>query len=198
MRFRFCGNNDCQDWLLAQISLLSKLTSIKMKVLCNECLNDIVDNNLNMQTITKIGSEAKLDSHHIRGIVSAIQFIFMSSSKYSTDCDTLSNELQQLGLPKEHSSALCKVYSENEERLQQVLKHQSLRLNRLNQIDYKIDTQFNGLSFKVKAPALEISVDIRNNMKNDKTSFHVSHQKLSALIYELKQSLQLMDDINVN
>jgi len=108
MRFRFCGQNDCQDWLLAQISLLSKLTSIKMKLLCNECLNDLIDKQMNMEKVMKIGSDAKLDAQDMKACVSAVVFVLSNSCKYKTDCETLSHELQQLGLPKEHSLSLCK------------------------------------------------------------------------------------------
>ena len=35
MKFRFCGGRDCPDWLLAEISTLSRLTSIKAKIVCS-------------------------------------------------------------------------------------------------------------------------------------------------------------------
>ncbi|CAG2171014.1 unnamed protein product [Oppiella nova] len=220
MRFRFCGQNDCQDWLLAQISSLSKLvttshtllsyicliltlivfsfkTSIKMKLLCNECVMDLIDNQMNFEKMVKVGSDAKLDTEDMKACISAVQYILSTSSKYNTDSETLSHELQQLGLPKEHSSSLCRVYSENFDRLQEALKQRSLRLSRLNAIEYKIDTQFNGSTHRVKAPALQISIDTLRDHMNEKTMFYVTHEKLSALLYELKQSLQLMDEISV-
>jgi COMM domain containing 4 len=39
----------------------------------------------------------------------------------------LSNELQQLGLPKEHSLAICKNYDDNQQKLEGLLKNTSLR-----------------------------------------------------------------------
>jgi len=39
----------------------------------------------------------------------------------------LETELHQLGLPKEHSNAICKVYSKDQKRLEQALKkHQQV------------------------------------------------------------------------
>lgn len=32
-RFRFCGDADCPDWVLAEINTLSRLSSVKLKLL---------------------------------------------------------------------------------------------------------------------------------------------------------------------
>jgi hypothetical protein len=45
-------------------------------------------------------SDAKFDIEDVKACVSALNFIFSSSSKHNIDSETLSNELQQLGLPK--------------------------------------------------------------------------------------------------
>ena len=50
--------------------------------------------------MVKIGTDAKLDAEDMKASVAAVQFILSSAAKYSTDSETLSNELQQLGLPK--------------------------------------------------------------------------------------------------
>ena len=34
MRFRFRGGGDCPDWVLAEISTISKLSSVKLKLVC--------------------------------------------------------------------------------------------------------------------------------------------------------------------
>uniref|UniRef100_A0A667YQN8 COMM domain containing 4 n=1 Tax=Myripristis murdjan TaxID=586833 RepID=A0A667YQN8_9TELE len=41
MRFRFCGDLDCPDWVLAEISTLAKISSVKMKLLCGQVLKDL-------------------------------------------------------------------------------------------------------------------------------------------------------------
>lgn len=38
----------------------------------------------------------------------------------------------QIGLPREHASALCKVYSDNLSQVTKVLKNESLQIGRLN------------------------------------------------------------------
>ena len=51
-------------------------------------------------------------------------------AKYETPSDVLENELYQLGLPKEHANALCKIYTKVRTTLEQKLIHQSLQCNR--------------------------------------------------------------------
>jgi len=41
----------------------------------------------------------------------------------------------QIGLPREHASALCKVYSDNLSQITKVLKSESLRIGRVNDVD---------------------------------------------------------------
>jgi len=41
----------------------------------------------------------------------------------------------QIGLPREHASALCKVYSDNLSQITKVLKNESLQIGRLSDVD---------------------------------------------------------------
>ena len=33
MRFEFCGNVDCPEWVLAEVSLLNRVSAIKLKLM---------------------------------------------------------------------------------------------------------------------------------------------------------------------
>lgn len=85
-----------------------------------------------------------------------MNFIIVNSTKYDTDSEVVSNELQQLGLPRgkhlfvifhwfiyfyriEHSIALCKVYSDNLSKLKTALKDQSIKCKNLKKKLYKYD-----------------------------------------------------------
>uniref|UniRef100_A0A2I3S8Y2 Uncharacterized protein n=1 Tax=Pan troglodytes TaxID=9598 RepID=A0A2I3S8Y2_PANTR len=37
-RFWFCGDLDCPDWVLAEISTLAKMSSVKLQLLCSQVL----------------------------------------------------------------------------------------------------------------------------------------------------------------
>lgn len=60
-------------------------------------------------------------------MIAALCFILTSAAKYDTSSTSLCSELQQLGLPKEHASALSKVYSDKVFDLKTALRDQSLR-----------------------------------------------------------------------
>lgn len=63
----------------------------------------------------------KNDLKPVKSAISCIRFILMNATRYQTDDATLSAELQQLGLPKEHSTAMCRVFSESSGRIAQHL-----------------------------------------------------------------------------
>ncbi|CAI8052848.1 COMM domain-containing protein 4 [Geodia barretti] len=127
MRFRFCGDLDCPDWLLAEISILSKLTSVKMKLLCAQVIKDILGDSIDYGKVGKLTADAKYEDSDIKAAIAALSFIFTSAAKHSVAGDTLDNELQQLGLPKENAGSVCKVYGDNIQKLTAALNDRSLR-----------------------------------------------------------------------
>nr|XP_022303853.1 COMM domain-containing protein 4-like isoform X4 [Crassostrea virginica] len=127
MKFRFCGDLDCPDWVLAEISILSKMTSIKMKLLCVQVIKDMLSEGIDYEKVYKITQDAKFELGDVKASIAALTFILSSAAKYHCDGETLSNELQQLGLPKEHASSLCKSYSDSLDKLQSHLRATSLR-----------------------------------------------------------------------
>lgn len=68
-----------------------------------------------------------LEIGDMKACVAALSFILSSSARYGVEEDALNNELQQLGLPKEHATALCKIYSENVSALVEKAAAESLR-----------------------------------------------------------------------
>ena len=63
----------------------------------------------------------------MKACVAALSFILSCSTRYGVEEDALNNELQQLGLPKEHATALCKIYNENVSAMTERAKAESLR-----------------------------------------------------------------------
>ena len=89
----------------------------------------IVGEELKTDKITKLANDSKLEVNDIKACISLIEFILSSGAKYNINSETLSSELQQLGLPKEHSTSICKVYNDKHDGLRELLKSQSLRCN---------------------------------------------------------------------
>ena len=57
-------------------------------------------NYIQFEKIEKISSDSKIDIDDVKSCLAALHFILTSASKYHVNSETLSSELQQLGLPK--------------------------------------------------------------------------------------------------
>lgn len=185
MRFRFCGDLDCPDWVLAEINILARLTSVKMKLLVNQVVKGLLNEEIDFQKVEKLTSDAKFDIGDIKASVAGIDFIISSATKHDVEPETLSNELQQLGLPKEHSSALCKVYESKQKDLHDESLKQSFRCSlSLQKVDWKINPA-------TISTGDERTVDIRlllvdpQSGKEETLSFTTAASKLKVLLYEL-------------
>ncbi|XP_063495103.1 COMM domain-containing protein 4 isoform X5 [Symphalangus syndactylus] len=108
-RFRFCGDLDCPDWVLAEISTLAKMSSVKLRLLCSQVLKELLGQGIDYEKILKLTADAKFESGDVKATVAVLSFILSSAAKHSVDGESLSSELQQLGLPKELLRSTCRA-----------------------------------------------------------------------------------------
>ncbi|GAB1604284.1 COMM domain-containing protein 4-like [Argonauta hians] len=198
MKFRFCGDLDCPDWVLAEINILSKLTSIKMRLLCGQVINSILSSDIDYEKVAKITADAKFDVGDIKASIAALCFIIRSAAKCDVDSDTLSNELQQLGLPKEHSTPLCKLYGDNVSKFQEQLRKQSLRLSQMDSVEWRVDYILSSKVLKtVNQPSIEICLRVQNpdTGATKPVIFNMSADKFRVFLNELKQVDAIMDNL---
>ena len=134
MKFRFCGGRDCPDWLLAEVSTVSRLTSIKAKLVCSKVCQALITDKKEDEVpdpvkLASLTADAKFTEADVQATVVALNFILASSAKYDCEAEAVISELQQLGLPKEHSSAIGKVFVDNKSALRSRLKQKSLKIS---------------------------------------------------------------------
>ncbi|XP_013385008.1 COMM domain-containing protein 4 [Lingula anatina] len=199
MRFHFCGDLDCPDWVLAEISILAKLTSIKMKLLCAQVMKDMLGSGIDYEKVYKLTTDAKFELGDVKASIAALTFIFSSAAKYSVEGEALSNELQQLGLPKEHSVALCKVYEDSLGKLQEELKFKSLRLSHLESAQWRVDYVIGSSKLKeLNEPAVQLRLKIRNPDTDqvEPVAFNLSADKFRVFLSELKQAQTAMEGLS--
>lgn len=199
MRFRFCGDLDCPDWVLAEISTLAKISSVKMKLLCAQVLKDLLGEGIDYQKITKLTSDAKFEIGDIKASIAVLSFILSSAAKHNVDGESLSSELQQLGLPKEHATGLCKSYEDKQTALQEKLKDCSLRLNRLDSVSWRVDYTLSSSELKeVNEPLIHLRFNVRNvdTGNLEPTVMSVSADKFRVLLTELRQAQTMMNSLN--
>ncbi|XP_052084460.1 COMM domain-containing protein 4-like [Mytilus californianus] len=199
MRFRFCGDLDCPDWVLAEISTLSKVTSVKIKLLCVQVIKDLLDVGIDYDKVYKLTADAKFETGDVKASVAVLSFILCSAAKYNVDGESLSNELQQLGLPKEHATALTKSYSDSLEKLQAQLRKHSLRLSQLDSVEWRVDYILSSSHLKnIDEPCVQLRLKVKDpNTDNVKpVTFTVTADKFRILLNELKQADSLMENLS--
>lgn len=104
----------------------------------------------------------------------ALVFILESSARHGVNESALSNELQQIGLPREHSQAICKVYCEHSSAITERLAQSSLRLSKL----IEATAIPSGSNFEVHLTSWQAIND-----QQQKNSFLVSRQQLELLVH---------------
>ncbi|XP_037538857.1 COMM domain-containing protein 4 [Nematolebias whitei] len=196
MRFRFCGDLDCPDWVLAEISTLAKISSVKMKLLCAQVLKDLMGEGIDYDKVAKLTADAKFESGDIKASVAVLSFILSSAAKHDVDSESLSSELQQLGLPKEHTTGLCKSYEDKHSALQDKLRETSLRLGRLDSVSWRVDYTLSSSDLReVNEPLLQLKLQTQNAEpgSSETTVVSVSADKFRVLLTELKQAQAMMN-----
>ncbi|XP_059473660.1 COMM domain-containing protein 4 isoform X1 [Neocloeon triangulifer] len=196
MRFRFCGDLDCPDWVLSEIITMSRLTSIKMKLLCQVVMASLLGDELDQDKAKKLTSDAKFDQSDLQGAVAALGFILRSASRYGVDSASLDSELQQLGLPRELAAALAKTHTDNNEKLSNHLSESSLRLSTLKSVSCakeSIKLPNNGGNVPVNTVRLNY---LDTDRKEEEVIFTLSQSQLQSLVKDLKTARSKMEELS--
>ncbi|XP_034181189.1 COMM domain-containing protein 4 [Osmia lignaria lignaria] len=181
MKFRFLGDGDCPDWLLAEINTLSRMTSIKIKILGQAVAKYLTEGELDEEKIKKITQDAKLEVNDAKAMVAALELMLTSSARYGVSATDLSSELQQLGLPREHSAAIARLYMDYSPRITAALSSQSLRVSRLSSIQV--------VSCDNSSPISTVSLKLKKLDGCDENStINISKDDVQVLLAELRMA----------
>ena len=187
---------DCPDWVLAEIQVLSKLTSIKLKLVVTEVIDAVIEKrDFDLDKLSNLTSGARIEVNEVRGVTAGIAFIVTSSAKYKTQKDVLSEELQQLGLPKEHATSLSKVYSDRQEALLSYLTITSQfhgHLASIKLVDKK--PKMSGARYSVDVPYVKLKFDIETPDGKQESHVCFTREDLDNVIQDL-ESLRAQSDI---
>eukprot|EP01132_Coremiostelium_polycephalum_P005832 gene5832-7258_t len=198
MKFKFCGELDAPDWLLREISTLSKITNIRIKLLTVQIINTLASGeNIDFEKVEKLVKDAGFVMSDIKAVIAAINFIVYNSVKNDVDETTLANELQQLGLPKEHCDSISRAFREHKDKLRSIFYNNTLKLPRLDSLDWRVDFLLNSNTVQeVNTPNIQLNFKIKNSSTGEITShpFEISSKKFNVLYYELKGAQALMEE----
>ncbi|CAH1121262.1 unnamed protein product [Ceutorhynchus assimilis] len=142
MKFRFNGDTDCPDWILAEIYTLSRLSSVKLKLLGQVVVQGIIMPPIQTEKIDKLFADSKLDADiDLKSCIACLKYIISSATRFHCESSALQSELQQLGLPREHSNSIKRVFEEYNGALSENFKAQLLRVNPLEGVSATSDPE---------------------------------------------------------
>ncbi|OXB82006.1 UNVERIFIED_CONTAM: hypothetical protein H355_004089, partial [Colinus virginianus] len=170
-------------------------SSVKLKLICAQVLRELLGEPIDYEKILKLTSDAKLESGDVKAAIAVLDFILSSAAKHNVDGESLSSELQQLGLPKEHATGLCRSYEEKQSSLQDSLRAGSLRLSRLGAVSWRVDYTLSSSELQdVGEPLVHLLLRVQRGERGEPEAvpMAVSAEKFRVLLAELKQAQALM------
>lgn len=142
------------------------------------------------ETVGMIFAQQNFDRNSAKSALAAIRFILTNTVRHNVAQDVLAQELLQLGLPKEHSNMVCKVFTEYYENLREFHRTRSLRINQFEDLVCE-DTE----SPNYKDITLVTKHEILNEKEHLRTEHRLSIQKqdLKDLVRELEMARAVME-----
>ena len=211
MKFEFCGKNECPEWVLAESSILAKLSVTKLQQICIQIIMKITKNsNYDEDKIYKLCSDWKLTQEEGFWVIAILDFIISQATKSSVDQDIFGKEISHLGIPIENVNVIVSIYNDKSKELE-VVRYDSLQISQLKDVSIKIShivasSQVGDTEYETGEERQPIGVQINmgleveefpNEEKAKRTQHHnfaMSYDKLAALTNELKSALEIMKD----
>ncbi|KAL7050316.1 hypothetical protein ACKWTF_004032 [Chironomus riparius] len=190
MKFKFCGDGDCPDYILAIIhSNLCGLSSIKLKSFSSRVVLLII----NDTTVDETEFSNLFDGsvNDFKSAFECIRFLLLSAVRFGVTKDVFSIELQQLGLPREHSLALGKVFDEHFGSIESYLRKDSLYINKL--LSSNFVTCDDGIDCVTMKFRLSNSID---GSSETEQTININNTDIPILLKELKIIKAKMDELD--
>ena len=177
MRFEFCGNLDCPEWVLSEIVLLNKISAIKLRLILIQIIKKIMGQPYDQDKLIKLCKDQKLSADDTKVFLSVIEFILAQAGKHIVSDQTFSKDLLQLGIAIENANAMVKVYTDNFDNLSRALKAQFFRVSQIQGMQYKVSYLFassaTGQQQNMESGAVE-PLDTAITLKIDLNEFNSS------------------------
>ncbi|NXH99854.1 COMD4 protein, partial [Pachycephala philippinensis] len=148
-------------------------SSVKLKLICAQVLRDLLGEAIDVSSSPCLPSA---ESGDVKATIAVLGFILSSAAKHNVDSESLSSELQQLGMPKaEHASGLCRSYEEKQSSLQDRLRACSLRLSQLGSVRWRVDYTLSSSELQeVNEPVVHLTFNVRDREGEKMTAVPVT------------------------
>jgi selenocysteine lyase/cysteine desulfurase len=82
MRFEFCGNVDCPEWVLAEVALLNRISAVKLKLILVQIVKKITGQPFDNEKIIKLCRDQKFDTEETHVFTAIVEFLLRQSIKH--------------------------------------------------------------------------------------------------------------------
>ncbi|KAH7817809.1 putative COMM domain-containing protein 4 [Monocercomonoides exilis] len=202
MKFNFYGKVDVPNWLLSEVTLLSKYSSVRLKAICIGIIKEALGNEIDESVFMKHLNSAGINPSEIRSALAVLRFIIINAVRFNCSEEVLLDELQQLGIPIEHSKVISKEVEKNREFLSEYLTSKTFHLPTLERFDYRVDlpvltnsTQQMGfpiVSFEMQPSA------IGKEAPFPAAKLSMSSSMFASLIIEMEKASKILDQVNAS
>ena len=124
--------------------------------------------------------------------VGCVGWVLGGAARHGLEPATLTEELLQLGTPREHATALGRVYKERGGELVMAARQASLRTSRLASVDWRVELPLGQGQSQVWA---RLELHLSSGGKTDTKKIVCSPGKLAVLLRELQQAAAVMDNL---
>lgn len=207
MKFKFCGEQDCPDWILAEMAILSKLSSVRVRLLAKQLFVHIIDQTpLVYEKLNKYASSTRvvLDDYELKAVINTIFFIMTNAARFNVEPVILYPELEQLGLPSDVSKSLAKMYMAYKEALAKKLASQTLKLNNLASVQWRVSYIVDSsVAEATAAPEARLVLDIQPSksiftpkQQQQQVVFDASLDTVDLLLRELLECQNICESLS--
>ena len=202
MKFKFCGNHECPEWILSEIVVLSKLTAIRLRMLTGYIISKIKGLAYELAKIEKLCLDSGLTLEETHCALAVLEFVIRGATKYQLEEAELMKEIEQLGLPHENTENIIKAMGKDRDGLVSAIKNSVLRLSKPTGVDYLIGFVA-AASDKAKGSGVDTELKLKLSYNDNiekcpkEAEFGIKRHQPTELIYELKKCEDVISKIEL-
>jgi len=112
MKFAFCGNLDCPEWILSEVAILNRMSAIKLKLILGQIIKKMTMQAFDQDRLNKLCRDQNFDKEETKVVLALIEFLLSQPVRYCITDKVFSKDLLQMGVAIENANALVKVFNE--------------------------------------------------------------------------------------
>ena len=112
MKFAFCGNLDCPEWVLSEVAILNRMSAVKLKLILGQIGKKLTGVAFDSERLSKLCRDQNFDQEETKVVLALIEFVLVQAVRFSVTDKVFSKDLLQMGVAIENANALVKVFTE--------------------------------------------------------------------------------------